>query len=422
MTATPSTPTAVSGRYAWYVLGLLFFVYVLNFLDRILIVSLFTSLKNEFSFSTFQVTLLGSTAFVLFYTVLGLPFGLLADRVHRVRMIVIGLALWSIASGCSGFATNFAQLFACRLLVGVGEATLGPAALSILSDYFLPRQRATVQAIYSSAIAFGSGMAFFLGTAIDEAYGWRWAFFLVGFPGVLVAALVWLTLREPTRGILEKAVTDLKKVLRPDWKTVFRMPVILYHNAGYAFYAIAANSLSMVVPLYLIETRAIPKTTVSYWLTLFILIGGLGGTILGGRIADVFKKRRRGGRLLFTALLTVLCVPLWLLLLFVEAPAVLYPVYFLLVSTSLVWLGPAAADVHDIVGPDLRGIGIGLYFFVVNIIGYGIGQPLIGYLSDTFKASGVPNYFSFALLVSPVALFISGLLLWRAAVLHEKAT
>src|SRR5512132_2308481 len=190
------------GAYAWYALALLTFVYVLNFLDRTLIYILFTPIKKEMAFSDLQLALLGTTSFVIFYTALGIPFGRLADRVVRKNMIAGGLAVWCIFSGLTGFASSFWSLFLCRVMVGVGEATLGPAALSLLSDYFPPRRRATVQAIYSSGIAVGAGLAFFLGGWIAEHLGWRWAFYLLGFPGLAVAVLVFF-LREQTRGRTE---------------------------------------------------------------------------------------------------------------------------------------------------------------------------------------------------------------------------
>ena len=149
--------------YSWYALIVLTFVYVLNFLDRTLIYILFTPIKKEMAFTDLQLALLGSTSFVIFYTLLGIPFGRLADRVSRTRLIAFGLAVWSVFSGLTGFAHSFWTIFLCRLMVGVGEATLGPAALSLLSDFFPVRMRATVQSIYSSAIALGGGLAFFLG-------------------------------------------------------------------------------------------------------------------------------------------------------------------------------------------------------------------------------------------------------------------
>ncbi len=126
--------------YAWYVLSLLTLVYVLNFLDRTIILYLFPLIKREFAFSDLQLSLLGTTAFVIFYTTLGIFFGRLADRFSRVKIIAVGLALWSLFTGLTGLAWDFGSIFFCRLLVGIGEATLEPAAVSLLSDYF-PRRK-----------------------------------------------------------------------------------------------------------------------------------------------------------------------------------------------------------------------------------------------------------------------------------------
>src|SRR4026209_684438 len=167
------------GPYAWYALGLLTFVYLLNFLDRTLIYILFAPIKKEMSFSDFELGLLGTTSFVIFFTLLGIPFGRLADRSSRKNMIAAGLAVWSLFSGLTGFATGFWSLLFCRVMVGVGEATLGPAALSLLSDYFPPRVRATVQSVYASGVTLGAGLAFFFGGWIGQYFGWRTAFYFL---------------------------------------------------------------------------------------------------------------------------------------------------------------------------------------------------------------------------------------------------
>src|ERR1700741_4585595 len=160
-------------EYSWYALGLLTLVYVFNYLDRTIIYILLPLIKKEMAFSDLQLALLGSMSFVIFFTVLGIPFGRLADRAVRKNMIAAGLAVWSLFSGLTGFANGFWSLFACRVMVGVGEATLGPAALSLLSDYFPPQKRASVQSIYASGITLGAGLAFFLGGWIGLKYGWR---------------------------------------------------------------------------------------------------------------------------------------------------------------------------------------------------------------------------------------------------------
>src|SRR5256714_11252438 len=173
--------------YSWYALGLLTLVYVFNYLDRTIIYILLPLIKREMSFTDVQLALLGSMSFVIFFTVLGIPFGRLADRVVRKNMIAAGLAVWSVFSGLTGFANGFWSLLICRVMVGVGEATLGPAALSLLSDYFPPRGRATVQSIYSAGISIGGGLAFFLGGGIGSAAGWglRSALYMTRVPGLI---------------------------------------------------------------------------------------------------------------------------------------------------------------------------------------------------------------------------------------------
>src|SRR4030095_785125 len=266
------------GAYAWYALGLLTLVYVLNFLDRTLIYILFTPIKKEMSFSDLQLALLGSTSFVIFYTALGIPFGRLADRVVRKNMIAGGLAVWSLFSGLTGFAKGFWTLFFCRVMVGVGEATLGPAALSLLSDYFPPRRRATVQAVYSSGIAVGAGLAFFLGGWIGQHFGWRWAFYLLGFPGLLIATLV-ILLKEKPRGQTETAATHYTQ---KDWKILFQAVPLRYHYLGYALFGLAANNLSIWGATFFVRVHKFDIATIGFFGGLLSLVAGVQGTLLGG--------------------------------------------------------------------------------------------------------------------------------------------
>src|SRR3954471_22007239 len=235
----------ISGA-AWYALAVLTLVYVLNFLDRTLIYILFTPIKAEMKFSDLQLALLGTTSLVIFYTLLGVPFGRLADRTSRKLLIGSGLAVWSLFSGLTGFAHSFWALFFCRVMVGVGEATLGPAALSLLSDYFPPRMRATVQSVYASGIAIGGGLAFFLGGLLGQSFGWRWAFYLLGFPGLGLAVLVFL-LKEQPRGKTEMVAA---KHTSTDWRILFSSKPLLLLYLGYAFLALASNNLGIWVPTF----------------------------------------------------------------------------------------------------------------------------------------------------------------------------
>ncbi|HEX5965177.1 MAG TPA: MFS transporter [Pyrinomonadaceae bacterium] len=395
-------------NYSWYALALLTLVYVFNYLDRTIIYILLPLIKKEMAFSDVQLALLGSMSFVIFFTVLGIPFGRLADRAVRKNMIAVGLAVWSLFSGLTGFATGFWSLLICRVMVGVGEATLGPAALSLLSDYFPPRVRATVQAIYSSGIAVGAGLAFFFGGWLGQNYGWRVAFYALGFPGVVIAVLVYL-LRERPRGTTETATT---RYTASDWKILFKSVPLRYHYLGYGFFGLAANNLSFWGPTFLTRVYKLDLLTIGFYGGVLTLIAGVPGTILGGYLADKFRRFGRGGRMLFGALAALIAVPFWLLFIFSGNLLVLLIANLVLLALSLVWLGPAAADIHDIAGPQLRGLGIGVYFFAV-IIAYGIGSLVIGQLSDWLGAATAPLNMRFSMLLCPVACLAAALSLWQ---------
>jgi MFS family permease len=224
--------------YSWYVLLVLVIVYILNFIDRQILSILAVDIKADLGLTDADMGFLGGAAFAVFYALFGIPLGRLADNWSRVKLLSIGLALWSIMTALSGFARNQAELTMARMGVGVGEATASPTAYSLISDYFPKRQRATALAIYSSGLYIGGGVSLFLGALIvqswDSAYpqggplglvGWHAAFVAVGVPGVLVGLWV-ATLREPVRGAMDGLVTPA-------------------HPAPFRAFA---NDLSMIVP------------------------------------------------------------------------------------------------------------------------------------------------------------------------------
>ena len=322
-------------------LGLLLLVYVFNFLDRNLILMQFGSLKKELVLTDTELALLGTTSFVLFYTLLGVPFGRLADRVSRTRLIATGLLTWSLFSGLTGFASDFWTLFACRVMVGVGEATLGPAALSLLADWFPPARRATVQSLYSAGVPLGAAAAFFLGGWIGQGWGWRTAFYALGFPGVVLAALVWM-LPEPPR----TTVVVEPPPFGPSLRALLRSPGLGWHLAGYALFAAGSYALSIWVPKLLELGRGMEKADVGLLAGGGSLVAGGLATAFGGRIADFWRVRHPGGRMRFAAACAAACAPLWLILLFAPGLVPAAIAYVLLLGLGLAWLGPAAADVE----------------------------------------------------------------------------
>ena len=413
------TTTAVTGApsrervpaYSWYALAVLTAVYVLNFLDRTLIYILFTPIKKEMAFTDLELALLGSTSFVIFYTLLGIPFGRLADRVSRKNLIGAGLAVWSLFSGLTGFADGFWTMFLCRVMVGVGEATLGPAALSLLSDYFPLRMRATAQSIYASGIAIGGGMAFFLGGWIGQIWGWRPAFYFLGFPGLLLAVLVFL-LREQPRGRTESAAAMQATM---DWKSIFRSVPLRYLFAGYALFGLATNNLGIWVPTFFVRVHEMSILVIGTAAGILSIVVGIPAMVLGGYYSDRIARMFTGGRMALTATAALLSVPLWLGLLFVDSIPLLVTLNVLLYALAVMWVGPATADVHDLSGPHLRGFAIGVFFSAVNIAAYGIGSPLIGKMSDVLGVAADPERMRLSLLICPAACIVGALLLWRGS-------
>ncbi len=213
------TPETKASPYAWYALGILFLVYVLNFIDRQIITILAPDIKADLGLDDADIGFLYGTAFAVFYALFGIPLGRLADSWHRVRLLTIGLSIWSAMTVVSGFAKNGLTLGAARMGVGIGEATASPSAYSLISDLFPKRMRGTALALYSAGLYFGGGISLMIGGMIvdnwNQSYpgggpmglvGWQVAFMAVGIPGLLLA--IWVaTLKEPIRGLVDGVPT-----------------------------------------------------------------------------------------------------------------------------------------------------------------------------------------------------------------------
>jgi MFS family permease len=400
--------TEQTSGYAYYALALLMVVYILNFLDRTIIYILFPLIKKEMAFSDIQLALLGTTSFVIFYTLLGIPFGRMADKGSRSKLIAVGVLVWSLFSGLTAFAWDFWTIFLCRVGVGIGEATLGPAAISLLSDYFPPTRRATVTSIYSMGIAIGAGLAALLGGYLS-LIGWREAFMIVGFPGILFAGLVFF-LREPQRTTNTAAAETSYSGL--DWKKLLSNKSFILLCLGYALLGLATNNLSIWGATFYSRLHNFDLPTIGFWGGVLTLTAGIPATLFGGAIADWFRRRRAGGRMFYGSLLSIFSVPFWLLLIFTDNVYLILLANFVLLFFALAWLGAAAADVTEIAGVNLRGLGIAIYFFSVNIAAYLIGSNLIGFLSDKFGATESPAMMRYALLVCPASCLLSAICLW----------
>ncbi|MBT5600694.1 MAG: MFS transporter, partial [Gammaproteobacteria bacterium] len=283
--------------YQWYVVVLLTIVYVFNFIDRNILAILGQSIKDELLISDTAFGFLGGIAFAIFYTFMGIPIARLADRKSRKTVLAVCLAIWSGMTALCGLAQNFSMLLVARIGVAIGEAGGSPPSHSIISDLFPVSRRATALGIYALGIPIGSAVGFLAGGWINEFFGWRMAFFLVGVPGLLLALFVYLTIREPPRGFSDRVegeieVNDINtepppvlQVLKLLWsKRSFR-----YMSIGGALHAFVGNGVGLYIPMMFQRSHGLGTGEIGTWLFglgFFGMLGTFGAGYLCDRLGD----------------------------------------------------------------------------------------------------------------------------------------
>ncbi|HKP59058.1 MAG TPA: MFS transporter [Polyangiales bacterium] len=375
----------VTEGYRRYVVWLLFAVYVLNFVDRQILTILIQPIKLEFGFSDTQLGLLGGLAFALLYSILGIPIARRADRTERVTIISLALLVWSGATALTGLARTFTQLLLARLAVGVGEAGCSPPAYSLIADYFPPERRATAISIYSMGIYAGVFVGLVVGGEVAQSYGWRAAFYVVGLPGILLALVVKLTLREPPRGLsdpqaLPVQMPPFREVLTGLWaRQSFR-----HLSLAAALHSFVGYGVAGFYPTFMIRCHGMGVAEVGRWMALVTAIGGVVGTYWGGHLAD--GRARRSGderqQVWVPALATLLSVPVSLLIYVVAdkyaALALMFPAGVL----GAMYLGPTFAVTLRLASVRERALAGAILLLIMNLIGLGLGPLLTGAASD----------------------------------------
>lgn len=401
-----------TSRYPYYVLGVLFCVNVLNLTDRQVVYILFPLIKADLQLTDTQLGALGALPFALFYSFMGIPFGWLADRWHRVRLITIGLIAWSGLTTLSGTASGFWSLFAVRVGVGVGESSCAPAGQTILSDYFPPARRSTILAMFNCGVPIGHGLGLYLGGFIAQHWGWRWAFYVLGIPGLLLALLV-ANLREPVRGQMEaqrrpEPAGDSRNAMKRLLVAIRTTPTLRWHLAGMAMIGFAVNGAAIWLPTFLVRVRGMSLEAAGEISGLSAIVAGLLGAFLGGILADRWMARRKNARMFILVVRSLLVIPFLIGMLFISSPPLLVAVIVVGSCVSAVWFGPAAAVVHDLVEPEIRSLAVAVYVLSINLAA-GVSPILIGKLTD---ASGDPLFLQYALLISPLGDLFAAIFLY----------
>lgn len=376
------------GAYAYYVLALLSLVYVFNFVDRQVLAILLEPIKKDLGASDTAMGFLSGFAFALFYTVAGIPIARWADRGPRRTIIALGLTLWSGMTACSGLARGFWELALARVAVGIGEAAGSPPAHSLLSDYFPPQRRATALALYATGVYIGVMLAFVGGGYVATHFSWRTAFFLVGLPGLPLAALVRWTVREPERRPAAGAVAS------PDRATLAQVLRYLVARRSFVYVVAAAacNTLGGYAFLtwgasFLRRVHAMPIGQVGLSLGLIVGIGGTFGAWLGGALADRLAARDPRWYGWLSAIVSALHVPFGVGFLLAPSSGAALLSFVPFYVAAQMYVGSMLAVTQGVVTPRMRATASAVVLFVLNLVGLGLGPLVVGALNDALAAS-----------------------------------
>jgi MFS family permease len=381
-------PASISQAYRNYALGLLVVVNVFNYLDRQILSILLESIKRDLQLSDTALGFLTGIAFALFYTFAGIPIARWADRGIRKTVMALGLVVWSGMTALTGLAQTFTQLALARIGVGIGEAACSPPAHSLLSDYFPPERRGTALAIFALGVPIGIMIGYLAGGWVNQFFGWRKAFFVVGLPGLILALVLQLTLQEPPRGHSEglhtsgpSAAEPMRAVLQFLWSLrSFRHLALA--AALHAFYGYGSLAF---IPAFMIRVHGMTNTAeLGAWLGLITGVFAGIGTFLGGSLSDRVAGKRKDARwyLWLPASATLLGVPFtFLFYLWPEGRMAL----LLNIPGSILgpmWLGPTVAMTQGLVKLRMRATASAILLFIINMIGLGLGPQTVGLMSD----------------------------------------
>ena len=418
-----------SSPYRYYVLGLLFVGYVFNFVDRQVMTILIEPIKNEFGATDTQMGFLSGFAFAVFYAALGVPVARLADKWSRRNVLAISMTVWSAITAMCGLAANFWQMALLRIGVGVGEAGGTPPSQSLLSDYFPREKRSLALGIYSAAPHVGMLVGLFGGAMIAEAYGWRTVFIVFGLPGILLAPLLYFTVKEPARPVQEAAVEG--DSLWATVKSLYNMPAFTYISLAIGVTAVSAFGLGAWSPSFLIRVHGISIVDTGLYLGLVGAICGGVGAVLGGYICDRMAAKNPVWQLRLPAIGILLSLPflagfiLWpeqdtVLLMGKNVPVA---VFFMIFSTVLAgfWVGPTYAAAQNLVPPNCRAQASALLLLAFNLLGMGFGPFLVGMLSDSLVDSYGEQSIRYALFWSLITVVAGAFLFWRGSHHYSRA-
>lgn len=387
-------------KHASYVLFVLFIMYIFNFADRFILIVVQEDVKKALSLSDAQLGWLTGLAFALFYTTVGIPIARLADRKSRTTIMSIGLTLWSGLTAMCGLAQNFFHLIFARIGVGVGEATATPCAHSLIADYYPPEKRARAIGLYTIGANFGMILGMIGGGLVAQKFGWRAAFLVLGIPGILLAVIVKLTLKEPPRGLSDNLSKEIENLpIKDTLVYLFSLKSFRHLCIAGAVAAMTGFGVMNWCPPFFERLHGMTKDEFGPMLGFAMGIVGGVSTFLGAYLADKLSARTRKWYMRIAAIGMLLMLPFLVLFIMAESKTVAIVGINLTFLFGLFYNAPTFSTVQGLARPDMRALASAIFLFIVNLVGMGLGPLIVGYLSDVLEPRFGVESIRYALLI-----------------------
>lgn len=385
--------------YRTYVLTALLFIFILNFMDRSLLSVVAPQMKPELGISDTGFGLLTGFGFALLYTFVGVPLAQFAETRHRVWIMTICLALWSLMTAACGLAAEvtigsiaigaFWILLACRVGVGIGEAGCTPQANSLIADYYPPRARSTALGYYAMGVTLGTMLANVIGGPITDALGWRWAFFIVGLPGLLIAAAFKLTVREPPRGYTDPPGTPRRETVRfaDGLREIASKKSFWSMTAAATIAAFCGYGISSFQSLFINRSFGLTAGEAALMINVPVAIASSLGTLGTGWLAEKMGARSPTAIAWLPAVGMTISVPFYVLAFTTHDLRVCLLGLLIGGGAKYGYLAAQYTIGQGVVSAQTRALSTAVLMFMLNLLGYGLGPLFIGWLSDLLFAS-----------------------------------
>jgi predicted MFS family arabinose efflux permease len=397
----------------YFVLGLLTLIYALNFLDRTIFNVLIEPIKKEFALSDTAMGLLAGFGFVLFYSLMGIPIARGADRLNRRNIVALALAFWSTMTFLCGAAQSVTTLALARIGVGIGESAGTPASQSIIADLFAKNERPRALGVYAIGTYLGVFLGYFIGGYVNQHYGWRMAFFTAGLPGLVLAAVLWLTVSEPRRGAM--AETFAPEPLGPTLAFLASQRTFVIILIGFCLTSYTNYATSAWIPPFLARVHHLSSAEIGTYAGTFKGLFGMAGTLVGGLVVAQISQRDDRWKLWAPAVTSGLAGPVFALCMLTPSFAMMAAALALTSFLVGFHLGPIFAIAQTVARPSMRALATSIILLISTCFGQGVGPLAVGMVSDALKDGFGADAVRYSLLSAALTTTLGALLFAFAA-------